>query len=269
MPTNSNSNFKEAVCLEAMRVFDSCSSQDCLENLAVTFDTADQAVINAAAYVKTKCIDVESADFTVTPVAFNRGFYTVDCTYNFRCEIDAYTADSSTPTVVYGDASFTKTVILYGSDASTKRFSSGFDPAQPEQAQVSGCAACCTSTLPTATVNVAQPMCLAVNFTPASGEAQPAVDASVEITIGIFAIIQLTRPVSMLMPSYDYCIPGKECSASDDTPCEMFSKISFPTNEFFPQGLDEKACGSVNSDSADNDSTQNTDRQNQNRSQRS
>ena len=267
MPSNSNSNFKEAVCLEAMRVFDSCSSQDCLENLAVTFDTADQAVVNAAAYVKTKCIDVESADFTVTPVAFNRGFYTVDCTYNFRCEIDAYTADSTTPTVVYGDASFTKTVILYGSDASTKRFSSGFDPAQPEQAQVSGCASCCTSTLPTATVNVAQPMCLAVNFTP-STEAQPQADAVVEITIGIFAIIQLTRPVSMLMPSYDYCIPGKECSASDDTPCEMFSKISFPTNEFFPQGLDENSCGSQNSESTNTDSTTTAERQNTSRNTR-
>lgn len=28
--------FKEAMCIEAMRVFDSCSSQDCLEDLAFT-----------------------------------------------------------------------------------------------------------------------------------------------------------------------------------------------------------------------------------------
>lgn len=265
MPTNQNNNFKEAVCLEAMRVFDSCSSQDCLEDLAVTFDAEEQEVINAAAYVKTKCIEVEDCDFTVTPVAFNRGFFTVDCTYDFRVEIDAYEAGETTPTVVYGDATFTKTVILYGSDANTKRFSSGFDPAQPAEAQVSGCASCCTSTLPTATCNVAQPMCLAVNFTPATAE--PAADAVVEVTIGVFAIIQLTRPVSMLLPSYDYCIPGKECSASDDTPCEMFSKISFPTNEFFPQSIEESGCG-CNNDSDDDSSSdeQSSQRRNTNRS---
>lgn len=34
--------FKEAMCIEAMRVFDSCSSQDCLEDLAFTFSQADQ-----------------------------------------------------------------------------------------------------------------------------------------------------------------------------------------------------------------------------------
>ncbi|MBQ6632596.1 MAG: hypothetical protein IJH80_00160 [Ruminococcus sp.] len=240
MPNNQNTNFKEAVCLEAMRVFDSCSSQDCLEDLAVTFDTAAQTTLDAASYVKTKCIEVTQADFTVTPVAFNRGFFTVDCTYTFQAEIDAYTADSTSPTVIYGETTFTKTVILYGSDAGTKRFSSGFDPAQPAEAQVSGCASCCTSTLPTATVNVAQPMCLSVSFTPAAGEQ----GAAVSITIGIFSIIQLTRPVSMLLPSYDYCIPGKECQASDDTPCEMFSKISFPTNEFFPQGIEQCGCNS-------------------------
>lgn len=30
-----NNCFKEAVCIEAMRVFDSCSSQDCLEDLVL------------------------------------------------------------------------------------------------------------------------------------------------------------------------------------------------------------------------------------------
>lgn len=48
--------FKEAMCIEAMRVFDSCSSQDCLEDLAFTFSQADQTVINAAAYIKSTCI---------------------------------------------------------------------------------------------------------------------------------------------------------------------------------------------------------------------
>ena len=39
--------FKEAVCIEALRVFDSCSAQDCLEDLQVMFSPGDQALVPA------------------------------------------------------------------------------------------------------------------------------------------------------------------------------------------------------------------------------
>ena len=94
--------FKEAMCIEAMRVFDSCSSQDCLEDLAFTFSQADQTVINAAAYIKSTCIDVTDVSFAISPVAFNHGFYAVDVTYTFRAQIEAYEAAGAAPTVVYG-----------------------------------------------------------------------------------------------------------------------------------------------------------------------
>lgn len=100
--------FKEAMCIEAMRVFDSCSSQDCLEDLAFTFSEADQTVINAAAYIKSTCIDVTDVSFAISPVAFNHGFYAVDVTYTFRAQIEAYEAAGAAPTVVYGTSSFTK-----------------------------------------------------------------------------------------------------------------------------------------------------------------
>ena len=29
-------------------------------------------------------------------------------------------------------------------------------------------------------------------------------------------------------------VPHKECVTSTDSPCELFSKIEFPTEEFFP-----------------------------------
>ena len=41
----------------------------------------------------------------------------------------------------------------------------------------------------------------------------------------------------MLIPAYDFCIPRKECVTSSDNPCEMFSKMEFPTNEFFPPNV--------------------------------
>lgn len=55
MNCNPNKPFKEAVCVDVMRVFDSCSSQECLEDLQFSFSTAEQEVINTASYIKTKC----------------------------------------------------------------------------------------------------------------------------------------------------------------------------------------------------------------------
>ena len=57
---------------------------------------------------------------------------------------------------------------------------------------------------------------------------------SVYATIGMFTIVQIERNVQMLIPAYDFCIPEKECVTTSDNPCEMFNRLEFPTNEFFP-----------------------------------
>ena len=39
----------------------------------------------------------------------------------------------------------------------------------------------------------------------------------------------------------DYCMPEKECVGSgDDDPCELFRRIKFPVDEFFPP---DAVCG--------------------------
>ena len=66
----------------------------------------------------------------------------------------------------------------------------------------------------------------------------------VYVSIGMFSIVQLEREVQMMIPVYDYSIPDKECTASDTAcdPCELFRKIKFPVNEFFPPRLAELDC---------------------------
>lgn len=54
------------------------------------------------------------------------------------------------------------------------------------------------------------------------------------VTLGLFTIVQIVRNVQMLIPAYDFCIPEKECTTTSDNPCEMFRRIEFPTDEFFP-----------------------------------
>ncbi|MBQ8967887.1 hypothetical protein [Ruminococcus sp.] len=234
------SNFKEAVCIDAMRIFDSCSAQDCLEDLAFTFNAEDSSLIDDAAYIKTQSIDVTDVNFSISPVAFNQGFYSVDVTYNFRGQIEVFNGENTPPVVVYGNALFTKKVILYGSDGGTQRFVSDTGLVTTPESPTTGCA-CCKSlcTLPTASVSLVEPMCLDTKLTapdPETGE------RTVLITIGLFAMISLSRPVPLMVPVYDYCVPGKECTSSSGTPCEMFEQIDFPVGEFFPRSLENNGC---------------------------
>ena len=75
-----------------------------------------------------------------------------------------------------------------------------------------------------------------------------AAEKAVFATIGIFSIVQITREVQMLIPAYDYCIPEKECITTTDSPCELFSRIEFPMNEFFPPRMDcEDQCHTAQS----------------------
>lgn len=227
--------FKEACCIDVMRIFDSCCSQDCLEDLNFVVDAADETIITNASYIKVKRISVSSVDFVIDPVPFNKGFYTVDLTYNFTAEIEVHTAGQTVPQIVYGTSNFSKRVILYGSDGSSTRFSSIEPAAEVVEPAVSGCACCSCDvcTLPVATVNLAPPVCLAASL----GEVVAGQPRAINITIGIFAIIQLSRPVPLLVPCYEYCMPEKECSTNTDSPCELFDKMCFPASEFFPQAL--------------------------------
>lgn len=244
--------FKDAVCVEAMRVFDSCSSQDCLEDLLVNVDAQTQTLLNAASHVKIPCAEVVDASFTVDAVPFNKGFYSVDITYTFRLEMEITSCDEGVVvTDAVGSARFNKKVILFGSEGNTKSFRSD----ENNGPVINGCDCC--STLPIASVSVVDPIVLGTKFIcnpcqpvqPCGFDCNdgqgcqddPVFDPSnrqVKVTLGQFSVIKLERPVPVLVPVYDYCIPLKECSSNTDSPCEVFEKISFPTEEFFPRGLE-------------------------------
>ena len=62
------------------------------------------------------------------------------------------------------------------------------------------------------------------------------------VTLGQFSIIRLERDAQLVVPVLDYAIPDKECcdtpGACAEDPCEMFSRIPFPTQQFAPRGCD-------------------------------
>jgi hypothetical protein len=66
------------------------------------------------------------------------------------------------------------------------------------------------------------------------------------VTLGQFSIIRLERDAQLIVPVLDYAIPSKECCDSAggcvEDPCEMFSRIPFPSAQFAPAGCDSEGC---------------------------
>ncbi|MBE7053826.1 MAG: hypothetical protein E7391_06085 [Ruminococcaceae bacterium] len=60
-------------------------------------------------------------------------------------------------------------------------------------------------------------------------------DRKVFVSLGIFTITRLERDVKLLIPVIDFCVPECECATTtDNNPCDLFEKIKFPVEEFFP-----------------------------------
>ena len=103
-----NNSFKEAVCIDAGRVYDSCCDRDCLEDLRVYFTSADQALVSRAISVRTRSAEVLNVYIDVEPVSFNRGYFSCDLTFFFLVELDLFLSPHAAPSVVRGIAYFNK-----------------------------------------------------------------------------------------------------------------------------------------------------------------
>lgn len=253
IPENINGGgFKEAVCINAERIYDSCSSKDCLEDLRVFFPDTQQDKLNHAANIRIKKAEIITVFSDMEPVTFNRGFYSVDMTYYFKVTVEAVLSPLCPPETFCGAAVFNKKAILYGSDGSVKVFSTADGGRVPGRTSPKAiiqaadpvalsarlcdsrsCCECCHCSIPENICNL---------FDGSFGGCSS--DKVVLATIGVFSIVQLVREVQMLIPAYDFCIPDKECVTTSDNPCDLFRKIDFPTDEFFPPRLDcEEGCG--------------------------
>ncbi len=255
---NCNQPIKEAVCIDTKRIYDSCADKDCISDIRVCFTNSAQEVVNAASSIRCKSCEVIHCFIDVDEVPFNRGFYSVDIVFFFKIVLDTYTCAITPPVPVEGLIVFSKKCVLYGCDGKVKTFSSEFTPDLIDDELVP------TAKNPIAKVQCVDPICLDVkicrpcdccdtyhNFSHLStipdcvcrefsgSFTQTKADRAVKVTLGLFSIVQLERDVQLMIPSYDYCIPSKECTCDQDDPCDSFKKIKFPLNEFFPCGCDD------------------------------
>lgn len=242
-------NFKEAVCIDAGRVYDSCCDRDCLEDLRVYFNCESQAVINEAISIRIKSAEVLNVLIDVEPVNFNRGYFSCDLTFFFLIGVEVFTGPTM-PVELKGIAVFNKKVILFGSHGNVRTFSSLTTLEDENDPQMF-----MRTNMPRCVVQAVDPIALSARIgevkdcyenagrIPKSvakflgGSITSDLDSgspAVYVTLGLFTIVQLIRQVQMLVPVYDFCIPEKQCDDTTVQPCDVFRRIKFPTDDFFP-----------------------------------
>ena len=243
------SSCTDAVCIDANKIYDSCCDRDCLENLRVYFSEADQEIIDNATSIKCTSATVLNVTTDVEPVTFNRGFYSVDATFYFKITAEVCCGSSMPPQTVCGMAMFTKKCILFGSEGNAKIFSSEMSACSCKEHQLKP-----KSNVPRITVQVVDPIVLSARLAEEcecsdlccnipecilclfNGRFGIETKKVVRISLGLFTIMQLSRSVQLLVPVFDFCMPTKECNCNTEnsSPCEIFERISFPKDEFFP-----------------------------------
>lgn len=258
MAENTANYASEAVCIDAGRIYDSCCDRDCIRDLNCIFAPQSQSLIENAVSVRARSAKVVNVFIDVEPVSFNRGYYSCDLTFFFVIDFDVLTAPHSFPQCVKGAAYYNKKVILFGSEGNVRVFAN--DQTVEDEPDRN---ARRTTNSPKCIVQTVDPICLQAKLgkvcdccdcilpvcvtqelggTPAQKLEQGC--TTVLVTLGLFSTVQLIRNVQMLIPVYDFCVPDKQCADTSDSPCDVFRRIKFPMDDFFPPKNDDKRdCG--------------------------
>lgn len=258
-PVADCAGIREAVCVHTRKITDACRDKDCIEDLRVYLTKSSQCALDRACNVKAGCAELLFVSTNVEPICFNKGFYTVDVRYFYKITADAFVG-AARPVEISGLAVFDKRVILFGSEGSSKTFTSDM---------VLDCADLPKANQPLAVVEAVDPLVLGLKLVdpceckccecelcdiPAcicscfgSDLDFGCEDKRLFVSLGQFSLIRLERDTQLLIPVYDYCMPEKECTCDggqcEEDPCELFRHVKFPVNEFFPPNRVEGGNG--------------------------
>ncbi|MBQ9736121.1 MAG: hypothetical protein IJV96_05000 [Clostridia bacterium] len=270
------SGSRETVCISTMRVLDSCRDRDCYEDTRVYLTPFGQEIIDRTTTVRTKDAKIVATSVGVNEVPFNGGFYQITARFYIRLKFEGCLAPMRAQEF-YGLAIVEKSVVLYGGEGSVHIFRSD---ACTNFCAAPVCSDG-NSSLPTAVIETVDPVVLCTRITQdcqsgcgcntdacgcQSGcgcactcgcdDALPLEVAGlfpegfvtggcnrIELGIGMFSVIRLERPAQYLISASEYSVPDKECglSACDDDPCSIFRTMPFPTAQFYPPALRERA----------------------------
>lgn len=250
---------RQAMSIHTQKITDSCRDKDCIEDLRVYLTNCSQQVLDSAANVRVRCAELLTTCIEVEPVAFDRNHYAIDMTFYYRIVADAVSG-SCRPTTLSGLAVFSKRAVLCGEDSRAHIFRSDTRIGAPDGMTR------LYANRPTAVVEVLEPMVLGSRVREVCDCPCEAMSAQVPdairslfdeelamscgqkrlfVTLGQFSIVRLERDAQLVIPVLDYSIPEKTCCENPgcaEDPCEMFSRIPFPAQQFSPKNCDKQDC---------------------------
>ena len=248
-------DLRQAMSIHTRKITDSCRDKDCIEDLRVYLTASSQQILDTSANVRVRSAELLHTYIDVEPVAFDRNHYCIDITFFYRILADTISG-TCRPSTLNGLAVFSKRAVLCGEDSRAHIFTSDTRIGQADGHTIS------SANRPTAVVEVLDPMilCSKVKDIHACDNDTVAVQIPrpicslfddelmlsggsrrLYVTLGQFSIVRLERDAQLVVPVLDYAVPEKECCDNPGTsedPCEMFSRIPFPSRQFTPQGCD-------------------------------
>ena len=254
-------DLKQAMAIHTQKITDSCRDKDCIEDLRIYLTAGSQSILDTCSNARVRSAELLYSRIDVEPVAFDHHHYCIDITFYYKILADAVIG-SGRPACLYGLAMFSKRAVLCGEDSRAHIFRSDTVLGGPD-----GRTRLCAN-LPTAVVEVLDPMILSscvreiceCSCTEPVCQIPPAIRNLFDeelvlsgekrrlfVTLGQFSIVRLERAAQLIVPVLDYSIPVKECCdnpGGTEDPCEMFSRIPFPAEQFNPRGCDnpEDSC---------------------------
>ena len=248
---------RQPVCIHTLQITDCCLDKDCIEDLRVFLTTSSQAALESATSTKVRSAELLFVDVAVEALAYKKGYYAIDLTFYYRIIGEALQG-ALRPTAITGLSVFTKRTVLYGGKAKAKIFRSG--------EEIPSCERLVNLDLPEAVAEALDPMVLSSKvkevcecrcceteiaeipetIAGAFGEALVTNGESrrLYISIGQFSTVRLERDTQISVTAGEYCAPTRECcdeEGCEEDPCELFSRIDFPMQAFFPDT--EHRCG--------------------------
>lgn len=244
---------RETVCIEANHVLDSCRDRDCYENVRVFLTCFGNEIIEKTGNIRVRSSCIAWANITVDPIAFNRGFYSVNIRLYIKINFEACLSPGRAQEFD-GVAVVDKSVILFGGESNLNIFKSrgagGFCEAPGELS-------CNEASLPTAILEAVDPIILGVRVIErrydngctncccccsdipegvvgtVNGELTDGSGRYLAVSIGIFSAVRIVRPAQYLIQATEYTVPDKECAShSEENPCDIFKGMAFPVREF-------------------------------------
>jgi len=248
---------RDTVYIDTNRILDCCRDKDCFENVTVYFAAPCAEALQTCVNIRTKSAEIIAANIGLDEIPFSPGFFQINIRLFLKIKFELCLANGRAEEIC-GLCILDKSVILFGGEGNVSIFKSGSE-------ESSFCAGIHAnkkhSNLPTAVFEVATPIVLGTKVT----ELVPGMRCGIcpcdipecvsdcfdgcvsyssnmpriiTVSIGLFSVVRLERPGQYLVTGTEYAVPEKVCPPDcPEDPCDMFRRMSFPINEFYPPSV--------------------------------